>query len=144
MLFYRNGKTFSDEYSVNMIDEEKIGFLVKANQHHHTLLYFQICQFQFFWQRQFRMFVFEMLFVGLGVRHLSLKIENERYYQLFFQLQIFRKNYILYKRSTLSSEPLPQTFSGRLQNGRLVFWLWHSSRQPFVGIESFADLLPWL
>ena len=39
-LFYRNGKTFSDEYSANMIDEEKIGFLVKANQHHHTLLYF--------------------------------------------------------------------------------------------------------
>ena len=39
MLFYQNGKTSLDE-SANMRDEEKIGFLVKAYQHLHTLLIF--------------------------------------------------------------------------------------------------------
>ena len=35
-FFIKMGKTSLDE-SANMRDEEKIGFLVKAYQHHHTL-----------------------------------------------------------------------------------------------------------
>ena len=39
--------------------------------------------FQFFWQRQFRMFIFKMLLVGFWIWHLGLQKISQKHYGLF-------------------------------------------------------------
>ena len=51
--------------------------------------------FQFFWQRQFRMFIFKMLLVGFWIWHLGLQKISQKHYGLFhLQYTRNRKNQV--------------------------------------------------